>query len=173
MGDVITASEEPEPLVSLCVLKGGYKFYSDLQDKINNLNSNHEKSVPMRVEFVRLKSYENTESAGEVQIVGVSSEELVNLKGKNVLVVEDIIDTGKTMEKLLKTLTKFSPKSVKVASLLLKRRPDCTGYRPDYLGFEIPNMFVIGYGGFDYNEYFRDLNHICIINENGKAKYSV
>ena len=50
------------------------------QDKINNLNSNHEKSVPMRVEFVRLKSYENTESAGEVQIVGVSSEELVNLK---------------------------------------------------------------------------------------------
>ena len=51
-----------------------------LQDKINNLNSNHEKSVPMRVEFVRLKSYENTESAGEVQIVGVSSEELVNLK---------------------------------------------------------------------------------------------
>ena len=50
------------------------------QDKINNLNSNHEKSVPMRVEFVRLKSYQNTESAGEVQIVGVSSEELVNLK---------------------------------------------------------------------------------------------
>ena len=75
-----------------------------MQDKLNNLNSNHEKSVPMRVEFIRLRSYENTESSGEVQIVGVSADELVNLRGKNVLVVEDIIDTGRTMQKLLKTL---------------------------------------------------------------------
>jgi len=168
--DVITASEEPEPLVSLCVLKGGYKFYSDLQDKINNLNSNHEKSVPMRVEFVRLKSYENTESAGEVQIVGVSSEELVNLKGKNVLVVEDIIDTGKTMQKLLKTLRKYEPKRIYVACLLRKRTPLSDGYVPDYVGFEIPNKFVVGYA-LDYNEYYRDLMHLCLINENGIQKY--
>ena len=58
----------------------------------------------MTVEFIRLKSYENTGSSGEVNIIGMSQDELVNIKGKNVLVVEDIIDTGKTMQKLLKTL---------------------------------------------------------------------
>ena len=84
-----------------------------LQDKLNNLNSNHEKSVPMRVEFIRLRSYENTESSGEVQIVGVSADELVNLRGKNVLVVEDIIDTGRTMQKLLKTLKYVDDREVK------------------------------------------------------------
>ena len=84
-----------------------------MQDKLNNLNSNHEKSVPMRVEFIRLRSYENTESSGEVQIVGVSADELVNLRGKNVLVVEDIIDTGRTMQKLLKTLKYVDDREVK------------------------------------------------------------
>ena len=137
--DIITACEEPEPLVSLCVLKGGYKFFSDLQDRINDLNSDHKKSVPMRVEFVRLKSYENTESAGEVRIVGVSSEELFNLKGKNVLVIEDMIDTGKTMQRLLTTLGKYEPKRIYVACLLRKRTPLSDGYVPDYVGFEIPN----------------------------------
>ena len=67
----------------------------------------------MRVEFIRLKSYENTESGGEVNIVGVSTEELVGLKGKNVLVVEDIIDTGRTMQKLLKTLKYVDDREVK------------------------------------------------------------
>ena len=75
------------------------------------------------------------------------------------------------MEKLLATLEQYEPKSVKVASLFLKRRPDSTGYRPDYLGFEIPNVWLVGYGGFDYNEYFRDLDHIVILTEEGKKKY--
>lgn len=160
-----------ESMTVLCVLKGGYRFCQDLMHFLNSLNRNSGRSIQMGLDFIRLKSYKNEESTGEVQVIG--SDNLQLLKGKNVLVVEDIIDTGRTMEKLLATLSKFEPKSVKVASLLLKRRPDCTGYRPDYLGFEIPNFFVIGYGGFDYNEYFRDLNHICIINETGKAKYSV
>lgn len=160
-----------ESMTVLCILKGGYRFCQDLMHFLNSLNRNSGRSIQMGLDFLRLKSYKNEQSVGEVQVIG--SDNLGELKGKNVLVVEDIIDTGKTMQKLLTTLEKFEPKSVKVASLLLKRRPDCTGYRPDYLGFEIPNMFVIGYGGFDYNEYFRDLNHICIINETGKQKYSI
>lgn len=76
------------------------------------------------------------------------------------------------MKKLLNTLTKFKPASIKVASLLVKRTPRSTGYRPDYIGFEIPDKFVVGYA-LDYNEYFRDLNHICIISETGKKKYAV
>merc|ERR1712156_1175013 len=113
---------------ALCVLKGGYKFFSDMLDKVNNLT------------------------------------------GKNVLIVEDIIDTGATMRKLLTTIMKYQPKSVKVACLLRKRTPKSSGYVPDYVGFEIPNKFVVGYA-LDYNEYFRDLMHICEISPHGIEKY--
>lgn len=75
------------------------------------------------------------------------------------------------MVKLLNTLEKFKPKSVKVVSLLVKRTALACGYRPDYAGFEIPDHFVVGYA-LDYNEYFRDLPHICVINETGKIKYA-
>jgi hypoxanthine phosphoribosyltransferase len=85
---------------------------------------------------------------------------------------QDIIDTGGTMTRLLKLLETYKPANVRVASLLVKRTPKSTGYRPDYAGFEIPDAFVVGYA-LDYNEYFRDLNHVCVINEKGKAKYAV
>ncbi|KAL8165053.1 UNVERIFIED_CONTAM: Phosphoribosyltransferase domain-containing protein 1 [Gekko kuhli] len=91
---------------------------------------------------------------------------------KNVLIVEDIIGTGRTMRALLNHIEKYKPKMVKVSSLLLKRTSQPDGYRPDYYGFEIPNLFVVGYA-LDYNEHFRDLNHICVINNHGKAKYRV
>ncbi|XP_071529987.1 hypoxanthine-guanine phosphoribosyltransferase-like isoform X1 [Panulirus ornatus] len=160
-----------EPLTALCVLKGGYRFFTDLLDKLTTLNRSHGSvSVPLYVDFIRLKSYENSDSTGEIRVVG--GDNMTNLSGRNVLVVEDIIDTGRTMEKLLAILAHHQPKSVKVASLLVKRRPDSTGYRPDYCGFEIPDKFVVGYA-LDYNEYFRDLNHICVINENGRKKYAV
>nr|XP_045604367.1 hypoxanthine-guanine phosphoribosyltransferase-like [Procambarus clarkii] len=159
-----------EPLTALCVLKGGYRFFTDLLDKLAVLNRSQAFSVPLYVDFIRLKSYENADSTGEIRVVG--GDNMVNLCGRNVLVVEDIIDTGRTMKKLLAILEQHKPKSVKVASLLIKRRLDATGYRPNYCGFEIPDKFVVGYA-LDYNEYFRDLNHICVINENGKKKYAV
>ena len=93
------------------------------------------------------------------------------LKGKNILIVEDIIDTGRTMQRLLATLAKYEPKSVTVACLLRKRTPLSDGYAPHHVGFEIPDKFVVGYA-LDYNEYFRDLDHICAINDHGKEKYS-
>merc|ERR1711963_629978 len=98
---------------------------------------------------------------GEINILGLDN--LDCLTGKNVLIVEVIIDTGKTM-------TKYKPKSVKVACLLRKRTPLSSGYIPDYVGFEIPNKFVVGYA-LDYNEYFRDLMHICEISPHGIEKY--
>ena len=111
-----------EPLHALCVLKvkkktpwtiiiisaylqGGYKFFSDMLDKVNSLNSNHsEGSVQVSVDFIRVKSYENAQSTGEINIIGL--DKLENLTGKNVLIVEDIIDTGATMRKLLHTINK-------------------------------------------------------------------
>ncbi|XP_059173183.1 hypoxanthine-guanine phosphoribosyltransferase-like isoform X2 [Physella acuta] len=159
-----------EPIVGLCVLKGGYKFFTDLVDKIQILNRNSGHSVQLAVDFIRLKSYVNDSSSGSIEVIG--GDNLENLKGKNVLVVEDIIDTGRTMLQLLELLKSVGPKSVKVASLLVKRTPDNVGYTPDYIGFEVPNQFLVGYA-LDYNEYFRDLSHICVINESGKKKYTI
>ncbi|ESP00753.1 hypothetical protein LOTGIDRAFT_225737 [Lottia gigantea] len=157
-----------EAITGLCVLKGGYKFFTDLLDKIKALNRNSEESVPLAVDFIRVKSYTGTTS-GEMTVTGIDN--LENLKDKNVLIVEDIIDTGKTMIKLLEILQKYNPKSIKVASLLTKRRASGTGFKPHYLGFEVPDKFVVGYA-LDYNEYFRDLNHICVINQHGIEKYT-
>lgn len=158
-----------EPLAVLCILKGGYKFCSDLLDRIKQLNRMANASVPLLVDFIRLHSYENDCSTGNIEVIG--GDNLHCLQNKNVLVVEDIIDTGKTMAKMEELLAQFKPKTVKVCSLLVKRTPRSSGYRPDYAGFEIPDKFVVGYA-LDYNEYFRDLHHICIINDAAKDKYA-
>ncbi|XP_055500071.1 hypoxanthine-guanine phosphoribosyltransferase isoform X2 [Leucoraja erinacea] len=155
-------------IVALCVLKGGYKFFADLLDYIKALNRNSDQSIPMTVDFIRLKSYCNDQSTGEIKVIG--GDDLSTLTGKNVLIVEDIIDTGKTMQTLLSMLQEYKPNMVKVVSLLVKRTPRSVGYRPDFVGFEVPDKFVVGYA-LDYNEYFRDLNHICVISEKGKEKY--
>lgn len=76
------------------------------------------------------------------------------------------------MKTLLKHVEAFGPKMIKVAGLLVKRVPHSSACVPDYVGFEIPNRFVVGYA-LDYNEYFRDLNHICVISDTGKMKYKI
>ncbi|MEQ2256473.1 hypoxanthine phosphoribosyltransferase 1 [Ilyodon furcidens] len=116
-------------IVALCVLKGGYKFFADLLDYIKALNRNSDRSIPMTVDFIRLKSYCNDQSTGEIKVIG--GDDLSTLTGKHVLIVEDIIDTGKTMKTLLQLLKQYNPKMVKVASLLVKRTPRSVGYRPD------------------------------------------
>lgn len=167
--DIFENLDHSKPLACLCVLKGGYQFFSDLQDCIQNLNANSNKSCQMSLDFIRLKSYED-DRQGEVRIVG--SDDLTTLKGKNVLIVEDLIDTGRTMKKLLSVLEQYNTHTVNVVTLMVKRTPRSIGYRPDYIGFEIPDHFIVGYA-CDYNEYFRDLKHICIISKQGVEKYSV
>ncbi|XP_066539757.1 hypoxanthine-guanine phosphoribosyltransferase [Hoplias malabaricus] len=157
-------------LMVLCVLKGGYKFCSDLVESIKAQSRSRNHRLTTRVEFIRLKSYLNDHSTEDLHIIG--PEDLSVLKGKNVLIVEAIVDTGKTMKTLLKHVETFQPKAVKVAGLLVKRVPNGAETLPDYVGFVIPNRFVVGYA-LDYNEYFRDLNHICVISETGKLKYRV
>ncbi|XP_037693807.1 phosphoribosyltransferase domain-containing protein 1 isoform X3 [Choloepus didactylus] len=154
----------------LCVLKGGYKFCADLVEQLKNISRNSDRFVSMKVDFIRLKSYRDDQSIEEMQIIG--SDDLSALSGKNVLIVEDVVGTGKTMKALHSSIEKCKPNMVKVASLLVKRAPRSDGFRPDYAGFEIPDLFVVGYA-LGYNEYFRDLNHICVISEQGKEKYRV
>ncbi|NXI34302.1 PRDC1 protein, partial [Galbula dea] len=171
-------------IVVLCVLKGGYKFCADLVEHIKNLSRNSERFISMKVDFVRLKSYHNDQSMQDMQIMG--GDDLSKLTGKvfplfsfplvftspGFHFCKDIVGTGRTMKVLLHTIEKYKPKMIKVASLLVKRTSQPDGYRPDYYGFEIPDLFVVGYA-LDYNEHFRDLNHICVINDHGKAKYRV
>jgi hypoxanthine phosphoribosyltransferase len=160
------SSEDEVPLVCLCVLKGGYKFFSDLVDSIKALNRNSGKSLPFFVDFIRMKSYENDKSTGKVTLSYVDGLDF--LRGKNVLVVEDIVDTGRTIERLLKELEIYKPNNLLVVSLLVKR--DLSTFMPHYVAFDIPNVFVVGYA-LDYNEHFRDLNHLCVINQAGIDKF--
>uniref|UniRef100_A0A3P8P621 Phosphoribosyltransferase domain-containing protein 1 n=1 Tax=Astatotilapia calliptera TaxID=8154 RepID=A0A3P8P621_ASTCA len=151
-------------IMVLCVLKGGYKFCADLVEFIKILGRNSNKYLETRVEFIRLKSYLNDQSTEDLHIIGC--RDLSFLRGKA------IVDTGKTMKALLKHVETFEPKMVKVAGLLVKRLPNMAESLTDYVGFEIPNRFVVGYA-LDYNEYFRDLNHICVLSRTGKMKYKI
>ncbi|KAG0329145.1 hypothetical protein BGZ99_003296 [Dissophora globulifera] len=166
----VIVQESTGPLVVCCVLKGGHQFFADLVNYIKKNVTRGGKTVPLSLEFIKVKSYSG-ETSGEVKL-SLTEEECKDFAGKNILIVEDIIDTGKTMVQLLTKLKQYSPESVKVASLLIKKTPLSNGYIPDYVGFSIPNAFVVGYA-LDYNEYFRDLDHICVINDHGKQKYAV
>jgi len=98
----------------------------------------------MSLEFIRVRSYINDHSSDNIEIIGLSDLNVLN--NKNILIVEDIIDTGVTMVALKKELEKFQPKTIHVVSLFTKRREDknCI-YKPDYSGFEIPDHFIVGY----------------------------
>ncbi|KAI9919724.1 hypothetical protein PsorP6_017303 [Peronosclerospora sorghi] len=153
----------------LCVLKGGSAFFQALIEKLRLFHKyNKCDFVPFTFDFIRVQSYAGTQSTGNVQVSGA---DLAKFKGKHLLLVEDIIDTGTTMAKLVPLLSTYDPASVRVASLLEKRNPKSCGFRADFVGFSIPNKFVIGYC-LDYNEIFRDLDHICVINDVGIAKYA-
>ncbi|XP_022436231.1 phosphoribosyltransferase domain-containing protein 1 isoform X1 [Delphinapterus leucas] len=118
-------------IMVLCVLKGGYKFCADLVEHLKNISRNSDRFVSMKVDFIRLKSYRNDQSMGEMQIIG--GDDLSTLAGKNVLIVEDVVGTGRTMKALLGSIEKYKPNRIKVASLLVKRTPRSDGFRPDCL----------------------------------------
>lgn len=168
--DILSSLPSCKSLVILCVLKGGYKFCSELVNAMERYICTCEVNMSVKVEFIRLKSYHNVSSTGEVEVIGLS--DLSELSGKDILIVEDIIDTGRTMTKALKLLQTYNPASVQCASLLLKRTPMSCGYIPEFVGFSCSDEFVLGYG-LDYNEFFRDLPHIAIINDAGIEHFKV
>ena len=152
LGASITKDYENQDLIVVCVLKGAFMFCSDLIKKINR---------PVSLEFVALSSYgDQTHSSGQVRIdLDIST----NLEGKNILIVEDIVDTGLTSKTLMNFLLTKKPKSIKLASLLFKPSKIKTNVKIDYLGFEIEDKFVIGYG-LDYAGRYRELSYIGVLN---------
>jgi hypoxanthine phosphoribosyltransferase len=152
--EINTAYANVPYLTVLCVLKGAYPFMSDLVKHL---------TMPCRVEFIRVSSYGNsTASSGKVKPVDLS---LPDLNGHHCLLIEDIVDTGLTLQFLLNYLeTMHQPASLKTAVLLDKptaRKPETQSVSPDFVGFDIENQFVIGYG-LDYCGYFRNLPYIAV-----------
>ena len=145
MGIQMNVDYENKCPLFIGVLNGSFLFMADLIKEVN---------IPCEVAFMRVASYEGTSSSGQVkELIGLPA----NIKDRDIIVVEDIVDTGLTLTHILKMIKEKNPASVKVASLLLK--PTALKYEIEdlaYVGFEIPNEFVVGYG-LDYNGLGRNL----------------
>ena len=138
-------------LLLVGVLKGAFIFMADLIRGI---------SIPCRVDFVRLASYgDGSRSSGEVRI---TKDLETQIEGCDVLIVEDIIDTGLTLSYLVKVLREREPASLRVCAFLDKKERRQVSFEADYVGFTIPDGFVVGYG-LDFNENFRFLPDVCVL----------
>lgn len=147
IGSMIKKDLGGEEVIILGVLNGSFIFMADLVRKIES---------PVHCEFLRISSYQGTSTTGKVKsILGLSAD----ITDKNVVVVEDIVDTGISMNFLLTELSKKNPKRLAIATLLFKKEAFRFNYPLDYVGFEIPNKFVVGYG-LDYDGLGRNLSDI-------------
>ncbi len=136
--------------IFLGILNGAFMFASDLFKLI---------TFPCQITFLKLASYEGVKTSGSVrQLIGISQD----LKDRTVVLLEDIVDTGITLDTILRQLSGYEPKEILIATLLHKPDALMKEIRLDYVGFEIPNEFVIGYG-LDYNGYARNLPKIYTI----------
>ncbi len=155
LGKQITADYTGKDFVLVGVLKGAYAFYADLARAIR---------IPMRVDFLVVTSYgSQAKTSGKVKIVTELTE---NIKGKDVLLVEDIVDSGLTAQYLIKSLTKQKPKSIKVCTLLSKPDRRTIDVPLDYVGFKIPDKYVVGYG-LDYQQKYRNLPYLAVLDVEG------
>lgn len=138
----------------IAVLNGSFLFASDVMRKIILSNS--------EISFIKLSSYEGTQTTGKVEeIIGLSQ----NIKGRNIIILEDIVDTGNTLEKIVELFNEQGVQSLKIATLLYKPEAYTKEIPIDFIGKKIPNKFVVGYG-LDYDEIGRNLPHIYKLKTN-------
>jgi hypoxanthine phosphoribosyltransferase len=152
IADRINTELNSEDVIFLGILNGAFMFASDLVRKIN---------FNIQVTFVKLTSYSGQASTGIVKrLIGVNED----LKDKTVVIIEDIIDTGTTIESIIDQIKGFRPKQIFVATLLLKPDLYAKDINIDYVGFRIPKNFVVGYG-LDYNGFGRNLRNLYTLEE--------
>ena len=152
LGDQITRDYEGRQLVLVSILKGSVVFMADLMRAIH---------MPCSIDFMVVSSYggANTSSTGLVKIIKDLDQDLT---GKDLLIVEDILDTGITLSHLVPMLQLRNPDSVKLCTILSKPSRRKVDLHPDYLGFEVPDEFVVGYG-LDYDEKYRNLPYVGVL----------
>jgi hypoxanthine phosphoribosyltransferase len=153
LGAQITADFRDRELVLICVLKGSFVFCADLARAID---------LPVAIEFLGLKSYGDSQTTSGV--VQITSDLTRPVAGKDLLIVEDIVDTGLTMAYLRKNLATRNPRSVRLCTLLHKPARAKVETAIDYLGFPIPDVFVVGYG-LDWAERYRNLPFVGVVRE--------
>ncbi len=152
LGEVLTEEYKDKNPVIVGVLKGVVVFYADMIRQVK---------VPCQMDFMCISSYVGTSSTGKMV---VKQDISADIQGRHVLILEDIFDTGNSLDFTYKHLMERNPASLKICTLLDKparRNPNIT-LKPDYVGFSIPDAFVVGYG-LDYNEYYRNLPYIGIL----------
>ena len=147
LAEKISADLQGKQPVFICVLNGAFLFAADLMKRM---------SMDCEITFVRVSSYAGTQSTGHIKnLVGLSED----IKGRSVIIIEDIVDSGDTVVYLLEELKKNNPAEIRIASLLLKPKALKHDLKIDYVGFEVPNDFLVGYG-LDYDGLGRNLNDI-------------
>ena len=156
LADQISKDYRDKELVLICILKGAFMFLSDL---IRHL------SISVKVDFVRLASYGACmKTTGRIEI---TKDIELPIEGKDVLIIEDIIDSGGTLKFLKERLAHRSPRSIKVCALLDKKARREVEIEAEYLGKEIEDVFIVGYG-IDFNETYRNLPEIYYVTQNEK-----
>ena len=152
LGEELTREYADKDPVVVGVLKGVVIFFADMVRKIN---------IPCEIDFMCLSSYQGTSSTGNMI---VKNDMTVDVKGRHVLILEDIYDTGSSLNYTYKHVLSKEPASVKICTLLDKpeRRKPGINLVPDYVGFTIPNVFVVGYG-LDFNEHYRNLPYVGVL----------
>ena len=151
IGKQISNDYEGKELIVIGMLKGGLPFMMDLIKHIN---------IPISIDFMQISSYNGTESSTILFKKDIESQ----VCNKHVIIVDDIIDTGRTIMEVQKIFANRHVKSIEFACLLDKPAGRCVNYQPKYIGTTVPNEFVVGYG-LDYNEYYRNLPYIGVLKE--------
>ena len=139
-----------QEVLAVCVLTGSVMFYADLIRKLK---------FPLELNFLKVSSYGSGSVSGELNVV---MDLKCNIKDKNVIIIEDIVDTGNTIKKIKDMLSKREPKELKICALLDKPSRRTCDISADYAGFVIPDEFVVGYG-LDYDEHFRELPYVGVL----------
>jgi len=151
LGQRISQEYQGKNLLLVSVLKGSFIFMSDLIRSI---------SIPLEVDFMAISSYgKGVVSSGAVRII---QDLMIPIEGRNLIIVEDIIDSGNTLSYLLRMLRERQPASIRIMTLLDKPERREVAVQVDWVGFSIPNEFVVGYG-LDYNETYRNLPYIGVL----------
>ncbi len=151
LGAQISADMNGEPVKIICILKGASFFSCELAKRI---------SVPVYIDFMSVSSYgDGTESSGIVRIIKDLDD---SIEGENVLIVEDIIDSGRTLSYLVENLKSRGAKSVRLCTLMSKPSRRVVDVSVDYIGYEIPDEFVVGYG-LDYAQKYRNLPYVGVV----------
>ncbi len=152
IADQINSDLKGEDVIFLGILNGSFMFAADLFKKIK---------LDCQITFLKVASYEGTMSSGKVKrLIGINED----IKDKTVIVLEDIVDTGHTLDSIIRQLIGYEPAKIKIATLLFKPDAFQKDIPIDYVGIEIPNNFIVGYG-LDYNGYGRNLENIYTVVE--------